>query len=46
MQAKSEGRVREVFGAGTAAVVSPIGGIYYDGEMQAIPTPKDGLAAR
>jgi branched-chain amino acid aminotransferase len=46
MEARSQGRVLEVFGAGTAAVVSPVGGIYYDGKMQKIPTPEKGLATR
>ena len=46
MEAKTDGRLLEFFGAGTAAVVSPIGGIYYQGQMQTIPTPKDGLATR
>ena len=29
MEANQEGRLVEMFGAGTAAVVSPIGGIHY-----------------
>ena len=30
----------EVFGAGTAAVVSPVGGIHYEGKMHQIPVPQ------
>ena len=37
--ANRSGRILEVFGAGTAAVVSPIGGVYYEGEMHRFPTP-------
>lgn len=32
MQAGREGRVEEVFGTGTAAVISPVGGLVYKGE--------------
>jgi branched-chain amino acid aminotransferase len=46
MEAKSEGRLLEMFGSGTAAIVSPIGGIYYEGKMESIPTPERGLAHR
>ena len=37
MAAQSEGRLIEMFGAGTAAIVSPVGNIYYDGKLNAIP---------
>ncbi|BES90181.1 branched-chain-amino-acid aminotransferase [Nesidiocoris tenuis] len=33
-----EGRVLEVFGAGTACIVSPVSSIHYSGEMIQIPT--------
>jgi len=46
MQAKGEGRLIEMFGSGTAAVVSPVGGLFYGGEMVSIPTPDTGLAAQ
>ena len=35
-------QVLEMFGAGTACVVSPIDKIVYEGENLAIPTMKDG----
>lgn len=43
-----ENRIIEVFGAGTAAIVSPVGGIYYKGQMRNIPTPdsKSSLSGR
>jgi len=46
MAAQSEGRLVEMFGAGTAAVVSPVGGLHYNGELHPIPTPQDGLAVK
>jgi branched-chain amino acid aminotransferase len=46
LAANAEGRLLEVFGAGTAAIVSPVGGIYYDGKMQKLPTPENGVSAR
>merc|ERR1719411_2491071 len=46
MQAKAEGRLIEMFGSGTAAVVSPVGGLYYEGVMHALPTPEAGLASK
>lgn len=39
-------RLLEMFGSGTAAIVSPIGGIHYEGKMRPIPTPEDSLAQR
>lgn len=36
----------EMFGSGTAAVVSPVGGLHYQGKMHKIPTPENGLASR
>lgn len=46
MNAHSEGRLVEMFGSGTAAVVSPVGGLHYQGKMVTIPTPEQGLAAK
>jgi len=46
MEAKSEGRLVEMFGSGTAAVVSPVGGLHYEGVMHTIDTPEDGMAAK
>ena len=30
-----------MFGTGTAAIVSPVGNILYDGEMKPLPVPED-----
>ena len=46
MAALTEGRLVEMFGSGTAAVVSPVGGLHYEGQMVSIPTPEDGLAVQ
>jgi len=46
VEAKEEGRLIEMFGSGTAAVVSPVGGLHYGGKMLSIPTPETGLAAQ
>jgi branched-chain amino acid aminotransferase len=46
IKANAEGRLIEMFGSGTAAVVSPIGGIHYEGKMVQIPTPADSLAQK
>lgn len=37
MKAKDEGRLVEVFGTGTAAIVSQVGNIFYNGAMHSIP---------
>lgn len=44
MTALAEGRLLEMFGSGTAAVVSPVGGLHYQGNLVNIPTPEQGLA--
>ena len=44
--ALENGSLVEIFGAGTACVVSPIGGIHYNGRQIDIPTSSDGLTAR
>ena len=44
MTALKEGRLLEMFGSGTAAVVSPVGGLHYQGQLVTIPTPEQGLA--
>ena len=41
--ASIEGRLVELFGAGTAAVISPVDRIGYMGEDVLIPTGKDGM---
>ncbi len=38
VQAEMEGRLMEVFGTGTAAVISPVKEILYRGQMIKIPT--------
>jgi len=45
LAASREGRLMEVFGCGTAAVVSPVGGLKYGGETFSVPTPEFGLAS-
>lgn len=45
VQAQREGRLLEVFGAGTACVVTPIKNIEYEGEQFAVPLdPEDPKA--
>ena len=41
MKAKDEGRLVEMFGTGTAAIVSPVGNILYKDQMQSIPYSDD-----
>ncbi|MDX5404769.1 MAG: branched chain amino acid aminotransferase, partial [Bacteroidota bacterium] len=45
-EAYKNGTLKEAFGAGTAAVVSPISQIGFRDEMMDIPTPEDGYAAK
>lgn len=40
---QQQGKLKEMFGTGTAAVVSPIKEIGYDGEKIPVPVGKDGL---
>jgi branched-chain amino acid aminotransferase len=40
---QSQGKLKEMFGTGTAAVVSPIKEIGYDGEKIPVPVGEDGL---
>ncbi|XP_053707056.1 branched-chain-amino-acid aminotransferase, mitochondrial isoform X2 [Synchiropus splendidus] len=42
LQALDEGRVIEVFGAGTACVVCPVGSLQYMGQTYQIPTMQNG----
>ncbi|XP_072000908.1 branched-chain-amino-acid aminotransferase, cytosolic isoform X2 [Engystomops pustulosus] len=46
VQALQEGRVQEMFGAGTACVVCPVGRILYKSQNLEIPTNENKLAAR
>lgn len=41
LAARDEGRLREAFGAGTAAVISPVKSILYKGEDIDFPTGED-----
>ena len=36
-----DGTLVEMFGTGTAAIVSPVGNVFYDGQMRALPVPDD-----
>ena len=42
MQAGRDGKLQEVFGTGTAAVISPVGGLMYEGETVEINGFKTG----
>ena len=46
LEGAKNGTLLEMFGTGTAAIVSPVGNIYYDGKMKPLPVPEDGLAHR
>jgi len=46
MQANEDGRLMEMFGSGTAAVVSPVGALHYNGQLHKLPTPENGLAVQ
>lgn len=46
IEAVSQGRLKEAFGMGTAAVVSPISTIGFRGTDYSIGTPSDGYASR
>ena len=46
LEGAKNGTLLEMFGAGTAAIVSPVGNILYDGEMKPLSVPEDGLAQR
>ena len=40
----SNGTLVEMFGTGTAAIISPIGNIYFDGKMRGIPVPETNVS--
>lgn len=44
--AAESGNLKELFGMGTAAVVSPINGLGYKDKVYDVPTPTDGFAAK
>ncbi|THV60195.1 branched-chain amino acid aminotransferase [Flagellimonas alvinocaridis] len=46
VEAAKNGSLKEMFGAGTAAVVSPIGAFGYKGEDYELPELKDSFASR
>jgi len=39
LKGSTNGSLIEMFGTGTAAIVSPIGNIYFDGKMRKMPVP-------
>jgi len=41
LEGAKTGSLLEMFGTGTAAIVSPVGNILYDGEMKALPVPDE-----
>ena len=41
LEGAKTGSLLEMFGTGTAAIVSPVGNILYDGEMKALPVPEE-----
>lgn len=43
--AAKEGRLSEMFGMGTAAVISPISHVGFRDELIEVPTPRDGISA-
>jgi len=46
MAANAEDRLLEMFGSGTAAIVSPVGGLKYNGVLHKVQTPQFGLASQ
>jgi len=46
LRASGEERVQEIFTCGTAAIVSPVGRLKYQGEFISVPTPSSGLASQ
>ncbi|SCV71334.1 BQ2448_2922 [Microbotryum intermedium] len=42
-EASKDGTLKEVFGSGTAAIVSPVSGIGYESELIDVPHGEDGL---
>lgn len=46
VSAAQEGRLQEAFGMGTAAVVSQIDGLGYQGDIISVPAPEDSFAMR
>ena len=46
IQAHAEGKLEEVFGSGTAAVISPVGGLMYEDKKYVINNNEMGPAAQ
>jgi len=44
LDACRDGRMVEMFGSGTAAIISPVAGLKYNGELFNVPTPEYSLA--
>ena len=40
LEGAKTGSLLEMFGTGTAAIVCPVGNIFYDGVMQPLPVPE------
>lgn len=45
LEASAHGRLVEIFGAGTAAIVSPVNRLGYEGKDINVPVGEDGLGA-
>lgn len=46
LESAKDGTLVEMFGTGTAAVVSPVGNIHFEGQMRKLPTPEESLSSR
>jgi branched-chain amino acid aminotransferase len=46
LAASRDGSLREVFGTGTAAIISPVGALYYKGEQYIINEEKTGVLSQ
>lgn len=46
LEGAKNGSLVEMFGTGTAAIVSPVGNILYDGEMKALPLPENSFSQK
>ena len=46
VEAAKNGSLKEIFGSGTAAVISPVNGFSYQGEMFELPTVENKYSAR
>ena len=44
LQGVSNGTLIEMFGTGTAAIVSPVANIYFEGKMRQLPLPESNVS--